>query len=263
MYNVVAFDLDGTLLNSETINLKSLQTCLDIYYNISVSMEELISFTGTSAKDILEHYGISNYKEAQVRWIYEFDKIMDQVRLFDGVLDLLVKLKNLGVKLAIVTSRKRHELDKLVSNFNLENYFNYTVSIDDTENPKPSAEPLQKLMELANCTDKEILFIGDSSSDIRCAKNNDTKFGLALWGADPFLAKDCDIILSTPDDVYDIILNEKVCSCNKISFCELLENAKAGKYKTYDELIEFVSDRTNCFECFPSAWKLLKLHINN
>ena len=58
MYNVVAFDLDGTLLNSETINLKSLQTCLDIYYNISVSMEELISFTGTSAKDILEHYGI-------------------------------------------------------------------------------------------------------------------------------------------------------------------------------------------------------------
>lgn len=263
MYRVVAFDLDGTLLNSEIINLKSLQTCLDIHYNISVSMEELLELTGKSAKDIFEKYGISDYKTAQAKWISGFDKIIDQIEVFDGLLDMLIKLKNLGIKLAIVTSRKRYELDKLVSYFNLRDYFDYTVSIDDTENPKPSAEPLQKLMELADCTHKEILFIGDSYTDIKCAENNDTKFGLALWGADPFLAKDCEIILSTPEDVYDTVLNKKVCGCNKIYFYELLEDAKSGKFKTYDELIDSVSDRTDCFDCFESAWKLLKLHINN
>ncbi|MGN1033935.1 MAG: HAD family hydrolase, partial [Intestinibacter sp.] len=246
MYNVVAFDLDGTLLNSEPINLKSLQKCLDIYYNISVSIDELLKFTGIPAKEIFEKYGISDYKTSQIKWIYEFDKIIDEVEVFDGLLDVIAELKNLGIKLAIVTSRKRHELDKLMSNFNLENYFDYTVSIDDTKNPKPSAEPLQKLMELANCTNKEILFIGDSSADIKCAENNGTKFGLALWGANPELKKHCKIILETPEDIYTTILNKKVCGCNKIFFCDLLEDAKAGKFKTYDELTEFVSDRTDC-----------------
>ncbi|MDY4575939.1 MAG: HAD family hydrolase [Intestinibacter sp.] len=205
MYRVVAFDLDGTLLNSEIINLKSLQKCLDIYYNISVSMEELLELTGKSAKDIFENYGISDYKTAQERWISGFDKIIDQIEVFDGLLDILTELKNLGMKLAIVTSRKRHELDKLVSYFNLGDYFDYTVSIDDTKNPKPSAEPLKKLMKLADCTNKEILFIGDSYTDIKCAENNDTEFGLALWGANPELKNQCKIILETPDDVYNIV----------------------------------------------------------
>ena len=263
MYNVVAFDLDGTLLNSEIINLKSLQTTLDIHYNISVSMDELLKLTGTSAKEIFEKYGISDYKTAQVKWIDEFDKIIDEVQIFDGLIDVFEMLKNLGVKLAIVTSRKRHELDKLVSTFNLESYFDYTVSIDDTENPKPSAEPLKKLMELADCTHKEILFVGDSLADIKCAENNETKFGLALWGASPELKEHCKIILNTPKDVYSTVLNKRVCGRNKIFFCDLLEDAKVGKFKTYDELIEFVSDKTDCFDCFPSAWKLLELHINN
>ncbi|MGM9532575.1 HAD family hydrolase [Intestinibacter sp.] len=205
MYKVVAFDLDGTLLNSEIINLKSLQKCLAIHYNISVSMEELLKLTGTSAKEIFEKYGISDYKSAQVKWISEFDKIIDEVEIFDGLLDLLVKLKGLGIKLAIVTSRKRHELDKLISLFKLGDYFDYTVSIDDTKNPKPSAEPLKKLMELADCTNREILFIGDSTADIKCAENNNTEFGLALWGANPELKKQCKIILETPDDIYNIV----------------------------------------------------------
>ena len=263
MYNIVAFDLDGTLLNSEIINLKSLQTTLDIHYNLSVSIEDLSKLTGKPAREIFEKYDISDYETAQVKWICEFDKIIDEVKIFDGILDVFEMLKNLGVKLAIVTSRKRHELDKLLATFKLESYFDYTVSIDDTKNPKPSAEPLQKLMELADCSHKEILFIGDSLADIKCAENNDTKFGLALWGADEKLKDMCKIVLDTPKDVYSTVLNKRVCGKNKIYFCDLLEDAKAGKFKTYDELVEFVSDKTNCLDCFPSAWKLLKLHINN
>lgn len=261
MYNVVAFDLDGTILNSEPINWKSLQKCLDIHYNIQVSMEELLSLTGQSAKEIFSRYCIEDYKTAQIKWIYEFDQILDEVKIFDGIFNSFDKLKNLGVKLAIVTSRKRHELDKLMAKFNLEPYFDYTVSIDDTENPKPSPEPLQKLMELANCSHKEILFIGDSISDIDCAKNNDTKFALALWGANPSLKKHCKIILENPDDIFKTVINKSVCGKNKIYFNDLLNEAKIGTFKTYDELIDYVSSKTECFDCFPSAWELLKLHI--
>lgn len=262
MYNVIAFDLDGTLINSEPINWKSLKTCLDIYYNISVSTDELYKFTGKFAKDIFNYYGIDDYKTAQIKWINEFDKILDEIVIFDGILEQFDKLKELGVKLAIVTSRKRHELDKLISKFNLEKYFDYTVSIDDTNEPKPSAQPLQKLMELANCSHKEILFIGDSISDIECAKNNDTKFALALWGANPILKEKCKIVLNNTSDIYKTVITKRVCGRNKIYFDKLLEDAKAGKFTTYDELIDFVSDKTDCFDCFESAWTLLKLHIN-
>lgn len=262
MYNVVAFDLDGTILNSEPINWKSLQKCLDIHYNIQVSIEELLSLTGQSAKEIFSRYCIEDYKTAQIKWIYEFDQILDEVKIFDGIFNSFDKLKNLGVKLAIVTSRKRHELDKLMAKFDLEKYFDYTVSIDDTNEPKPSAQPLQKLMELANCSHKEILFIGDSTSDIKCAKNNDTKFALALWGANPILKEKCKIILNNPSDIYNTVITKRVCGRNKIYFDKLLEDTKEGKFTTYDELIDFVSDKTDCFDCFESAWKLLKLHIN-
>lgn len=262
MYNVVAFDLDGTLINSEPVNWKSLKTCLDVYYNISVSTEELSKFTGKFAQDIFNYYGIDDYKTAQVKWITEFDKILDEIVVFDGLLDEFDKLINLGVKLAIVTSRKRHELDKLLVKFNLEKYFDYTVSIDDTKEPKPSSEPLQKLMTLAHCSHKEILFIGDSTSDIQCAKNNNTKFALALWGADNSLKSQCKIILNNVHDIYNTVVTKKVCGHNKIYFDELLEDVKHGEFTTYNELIDFVSDRTDCYNCFESAWKLLNLHLN-
>ena len=60
-------------------------------------------------------------------------------------------------------------------------------------------------MKLADCINKEILFIGNSYTDIKCAENNDTEFVLALWGANPELKNQCKIILETPDDVYNIV----------------------------------------------------------
>lgn len=263
MYLLVAFDLDGTIINSEPMNLKTLQSCLSKHYDISTTLDEIKTLTGKTAKEIFAHYGIDDYTTGEKIWIEEFNSSIEKVNIFEGYQGVFDKLKDLGVKLAIVTSRNREDLDNLLDVFKLADYFDYTISRSDTEKPKPSPEPLQKLIDLSGLSHKEILFIGDSSADMICAKEADVKFGLALWGADHKLKDGCKIVINSPNDIYSTVIGKRVCGCNKIYFDALLEDAKAGKFTTYDELVEYVSDRTDCFDCFPSAWKLLKLHINN
>ena len=54
---------------------------------------------------------------------------------------------------------------------------------DDTVEHKPASGPLLKYMELSGAEKEEILYIGDSVYDSKCAENAGVDFALAVWGS--------------------------------------------------------------------------------
>ena len=96
------FDVDGTLLSTESMYMKSLQQTLE-ENGIHKGYEELYAIFGLPSLDALIKFGIENPEEMQRQWQDHYHDFWDEVQLFAGVTDMLADLKATGVQLGIVT----------------------------------------------------------------------------------------------------------------------------------------------------------------
>ena len=115
-------------------------------------------------------------------WVKKEADCLALIRPFPGIGELVTNLKQSGVKLGIVTSRTRSELELVFRPFSLKNLFPVTICADDSPEHKPSPAPLLKYLEKADAKPSEVLHVGDSAQDRECAKRAGTDSALAVWG---------------------------------------------------------------------------------
>ena len=164
--NLLIFDLDGTLLNTE--KLKFLTYYDELKYNIKIKPEKLknlkklyISLVGSTdidaARKIFDTFEINNisdnpiYKSAKP-WEKFYQSILERYYISHGkdlslkkniflrTYNLLHKFKNLGKKIAIATSSTKKEASRIIKILNLENQIDLLTTKDDIKFPKPNPE---------------------------------------------------------------------------------------------------------------------------
>ncbi len=182
-YKQIVFDVDGTLVDNEEAILRSLQDVMLEIKGERIPFEELRFCLGIPGEDALERLQVENIPQVMEKWVTLLGKYGDQVRLYEGMEELLSRLSKEGYGLGIVSSRTREMLEEDACISAIRSYFNVTVCADDTKGHKPTADPLLKYMELSGAPKEEILYIGDSVHDSQCAENAGVDFGLAVWGS--------------------------------------------------------------------------------
>ena len=90
----------------------------------------------------------------------------DSVNPFPHVIDTLERLKSAGKKLAVVTSRRRFSLERILDSTGTAKYFDVLVTPEDTTRHKPDAEPALKALSLLGADKTSTVFIGDALYDI-------------------------------------------------------------------------------------------------
>lgn len=189
-YSHILFDLDGTLVDTHDVDVISLYEVVKEYFPDTLeTVESLGRVFGLPSNEALKSVGFSEDKipEAYAKWCKAIEKRSSSVKLFDGVLAVLEILKKRGVKLGIITSRKRSDYGKygILGDYiplELSPYFIKAVCSDDVEHPKPYPDSLLKYMQDTGAKPHEILFIGDTKTDLECADKAGVDFALALWG---------------------------------------------------------------------------------
>lgn len=199
-YPYIAFDIDGTLTNSEYACIRSLQETLVTLTGASPTRDELAFTLGIPGVDALEQLGISDVAAAFVLWGENLRKYLDTITVFPGIPGLLEELTRRGCHLGVVTSQTREEYEEGFAPLPIARHFTTLVRADDAPEHKPSPAPLLKFMELAGCEPSELLFIGDREGDLRCARGAGVDFALAGWG-NPDRLMDCTYRLKTPEDL--------------------------------------------------------------
>lgn len=182
-YSHIVFDLDGTLIDTERAILPSLRDTLEELTGRPYEEQELTFALGITGADALERLGVADVSAALTLWIEKMYRYEDAVSLFGGVTETLLKLRERGLALGIVTSKTREEFAHDFNRFGIGGYFQTVVCAEDTAEHKPSPAPLLKYMELSGVPRGQALYVGDSIYDSRCAHAAGVDFALALWGA--------------------------------------------------------------------------------
>jgi pyrophosphatase PpaX len=168
----ILFDLDGTVLDTEKLILESFKHVFKKYKpGYTLSKEELLSFLGPSLKASFEHYFDSTMSEELIAYYREFnhDKHKEYVTVYPTVEDTLKTLKEEGYPLAIVTTKSLKTANFGLDIFNLSQYFDVVIGMDQVKVTKPDPEGLYLAMQALDV--EKAVMIGDNTSDILAGKN--------------------------------------------------------------------------------------------
>lgn len=95
--------------------------------------------------------------------------------LFEGVSDMLRKLKLNNLKLAIATTDSHKRTEESLESLGILQLFDAIIGADDVENPKPAPDMVLNACKKTNCSSSEAVIVGDSLSDMIMGKNAKVK----------------------------------------------------------------------------------------
>ncbi len=184
-YDAILYDLDGTLIDSVPVILQSFrQAYIEKFGECTRTDEDFKSFIGKPLKTTFEMHG-DDLAEELVKIYLDINCKMlaeDKVDLFPTVMEGLLKLKELGVKQGIVTSKKRASAMITVKLKGFEEIFDDFVFFEDSPKHKPDAAPILTACERFGIKDpSRVLYVGDALPDALCAKNAGCDFALVDW----------------------------------------------------------------------------------
>lgn len=210
--DTVLFDFDGTLIGTDRVILESFRYTLRRYGVENVSDEKLLADFGGLLVDIMgkykREYGLNAPLDELVSCYRDYHHSIFEkgIECFDGIPELLAKLRTDGYKLAVLTSRKRRTTDIGLKKFDLFRYFDAVQTADDCPYAKPDKRAAEVLLEKIGSDPSRAVIIGDSAYDIGCGKNCGMPTVFAAWGrTTPAGAYGADFIAETPEDFFDYL----------------------------------------------------------
>lgn len=214
MFKAVIFDLDGTLLNSLIDIMDSVNFVLE-EYNLPIhSLDEYKMFIGNgievlAKKSLKDNFSKVNFDKflQRVRTIYSQRQI-EKTKPYDGIIDMLVKLNKQGIKIAVLSNKPNEFTQLVVSNF--FNNIKFDIILGSRENIpiKPNPQAVNEIIDFLKIEKENVVFVGDTSTDILTAKNANIKSIGVSWGfrtVDELKKSGADYIIDKPNQLFSII----------------------------------------------------------
>ena len=176
MIKCAVFDADGTLIDSMGVWLKADEEYLRSKGR-RLDPETYGKFTkmtyAQSIAFVKRHYGLEDTEEKISGDIMKLvsDKYDNEVLVNEGVRELLQRLLDNGVPMAVATSNERKLICRALRATGLRRYFSYVVTCDETGCGKDNAEIYAHAAELLGCSPSETLVVEDNKENIKAAKD--------------------------------------------------------------------------------------------
>jgi pyrophosphatase PpaX len=207
---VVLFDLDGTVIDSGAIILASMRHAAKEVLGTEVPDEELMAAVGGPGLEAQMHALAPDRVEELVS-VYRLhnEPLHEGLVCCAGIEDVLVRLKDEGRRLGIVTAKRRATVELAFAQIPIEHLFETVVGGDETERHKPDPEPLLLALERLGARADEAAYIGDAPFDVKAAKAAGL-FSIAVtWGGihtrERLEAEAPDAFVDTPAELHGVL----------------------------------------------------------
>lgn len=208
-YDTIVFDMDGTLLNTLEDIADSANYMLRRYGYPEQPLEKVRCTVGNGARRLMS--GLLEQGEATPRFeellaeygAYYKSHCEIKTRAYDGIPEVLQKLKETGIKMAIVSNKG----DEAVKALN-RRYFGAVIGTAVGERPgirrKPEPDSVLEALRILGSSPEKTLYVGDSEVDYYTAKNGGIACVLVSWGfrtREQLAALKPDYLIDRPEEL--------------------------------------------------------------
>lgn len=163
---VVAFDCDGVMFDTTNANMAYYNQILNFFGKPAMTSEQFTYVHMHTADQALQ-YLFPDPKECEQANRYR--KTMSYTPFIQAMVmepDLKTVLRTIrpNYKTAVATNRS-DTMAWVLSEFDLANDFDLVISANDVNHPKPSPEPLLKIINFFHIQPNQLLYVGDSKVD--------------------------------------------------------------------------------------------------
>lgn len=174
-YELIVFDWDGTLMDSEARIVKCMQLAAT---DVGIPMPDAARARDAIGLGLSEAIArvfptIEPAAIAQLAEAYRSHWLGDEVAqavMFDGALDMVRSLHTDGYLLAVATGKSRRGLDKSLKESGLDTFFHMTRCADEAFS-KPHPQMLLDILTDLDASPWQALMVGDTEYDMQMAKS--------------------------------------------------------------------------------------------
>ena len=163
MIKAVLFDLDGTLIDTNELIYNAFCTAFKEVLHKDISKEEITSLYGRPLQDSFSNYTkdiIIIEKLINTHRTYNDLHHDSMCKPFNGVIELLTKLKEKNIKCGIVTSKRKNVAIRGMTLGGIIDLIDIIISPEDTKKHKPDGEPAMKACEFLGVKTMETIMVG-------------------------------------------------------------------------------------------------------
>jgi phosphoglycolate phosphatase len=179
---LVLFDLDGTLIDSRLDLVHSVNATLGHLGRPQLSEDLIASYVGDGAPTLIRRIlGPDAREEALVRQGLEYflayyrEHKLDHTRLYDGVKDALVAIRNSGNgferKMAVLSNKPVNPSRAIVEALGLGEFFVKVYGGNSFQTKKPDPEGARSILRETAVAPEQTLLVGDSGVDVATGRN--------------------------------------------------------------------------------------------
>lgn len=185
MKKLAIFDFDGTIADTSPGIVNSVRYTQEKMKLPEITYEQMLSHVGPPMEEsYAKNFGLSGerLKEAVIyHKEYAMKRGYREVKVYDGILELLCTLKEKGINTAVATLKAQSTAEKILREFFLDSLFDFVIGTD-VNRRMSKAEMLQLCMERLQHRVSETVLIGDSHYDADAAAEAGIDFIALTYG---------------------------------------------------------------------------------
>ena len=208
-FPVVLFDLDGTVVDSGGMILASMRHATRTVLSREIPDAELMAAVGgPGLEQQMRGLGPAESVAELIRVYREHNEpLHDELHFCVGMDDVLVRLKDEGRRLGIVSAKRRSTVLLAFATVGLGHLFDVLVGGDEAEGQKPEPDLLLLALERLGAGPEDAAYVGDSPYDMAAAKAASIYAVGVSWGRihDRTKLNDADVIVDTPGELLGVL----------------------------------------------------------
>lgn len=212
--DLVIFDLDGTLIDSKLDLAQAVNATRRHMGMPALDNERVFSYVGNGAPMLIRKALGPEATEEQAQEALEFfleyyrDHMLDYTVAYPGVPEALERLHRAGVRLAVLTNKPVRFSRGILQGLGLADYFRQVYGGNSFDRKKPDPIGVDTLIAECDAARDRTLVVGDSSVDVKTARNAGVKVIGVTYGFQPETLVDPppDLLMDRMEDVAEWVI---------------------------------------------------------